>query len=117
MKQEAAAVAAASEKEWTKDDLMAKGESVYKSTCAACHQANGAGLPPVFPALAGSPIATGDVNGHIDIVMNGKVGTAMQAFKLQLSDADLAAVITYERNSFGNSVGDMVQPSTIKSLR
>jgi cytochrome c oxidase subunit 2 len=49
--------------------------------------------------------------------MNGKVGTAMQAFKLQLSDADLAAVITYERNSFGNSVGDMVQPSTIKSLR
>lgn len=117
MKSEAAAVAASSEKEWTKDELMAKGESVYTAACAACHQPTGLGIPGVFPGLANSAIATGDVQGHIDIVMNGKTGTSMAAFKGQLSDVDIAAVITYERNSFGNAVGDMVQPSTIKSHR
>lgn len=116
-KSEQAAVAASSNKEWSKDELMSKGEQVYKSSCAACHQPTGLGLPGVFPALAGSPVATGDVNEHINVVMNGRTGTAMSAFKLQLSDADIAAVITFERNSFGNTVGDMVQPSTIKSLR
>ena len=117
MKQEAAAVAASSEKEWTMDELMEKGQSVYAAACAACHGATGAGVPPVFPAMTNSPIATGDIDAHIDIVFNGKTGTAMQAFKTQLSDVDIAAVVTYERNSFGNTVGDMVQPSAIKSLR
>ena len=117
MRGEQAALAASSDKEWTQAELMAKGESVYKATCAACHGATGAGIPPVFPAMTNSPVATGDVKGHINIVMNGKTGTAMQAFKTQLSDVDLAAVITFERNSFGNTVGDLVQPSTIKSLR
>lgn len=117
MKSEAAAVAASSDKVWTKDDLMAKGKSVYAATCTACHGATGAGIPGVFPAITNSPIAKGDAKAHIEMVMNGKTGTAMQAFKGQLSDADIAAVITYERNSFGNAVGDMVQPSTIKSLR
>ena len=96
---------------------MDKGKSVYSATCAACHQPTGLGLPGVFPALANSPIATGDINAHIDIVMNGKAGSSMSAFKGQLSDVDIAAVITYERNSFGNTVGDLVQPSMIKSLR
>jgi len=117
MRGEQAALAASSEKEWSQAELMAKGESVYKATCAACHGPTGAGVPPVFPAMTNSPVVTGDINGHINIVMNGKTGTAMQAFKTQLSDVDLAAVITFERNSFGNTVGDMVQPSTIKSLR
>ena len=115
-KAEAAAVAASSDKQWSMDELMAKGKTVYAASCAACHGPNGEGLA-IFPKLADSPVAMGDVSGHIDIVMNGKAGTAMQAFKGQLSDADLAAVITFERNSFGNTVGDMVQPSTIKSLR
>ncbi len=75
------------------------------------------GIPGVFPAMTASPITTGDINAHIDIVLNGKAGTAMQAFGKQLSDSDLAAVITYERNALGNSVGDQVQPSTIKSAR
>ncbi len=67
--------------------------------------------------MTGSPIVTGDVAGHVDIVVSGKAGTAMAAFKGQLNDVDIAAVITYERNALGNSVGDMVQPSAIKNAR
>lgn len=116
-KETAAAQAAESDKEFTMAELMEKGEKVYATSCAACHQLTGAGIPGVFPGLVNSPIATGPVEDHIDIVFNGKTGTAMAAFKVQLSDTDLAAVITYERNSFGNQVGDLVQPATIKSLR
>lgn len=117
MKAEQAAIAASSDKEWSRDELMEKGASVYAASCAACHGPTGAGVPPVFPPMTNSPIVLGDIAGHTDIVMNGKTGTAMQAFKGQLSDVDLAAVITYERNALGNNVGDMIQPSTIKSLR
>ncbi|GBF29982.1 cytochrome c oxidase subunit 2 [bacterium MnTg03] len=116
-KAEAAAIAESADKEWSMQDLLAQGETVYKSNCAACHGPTGAGIPGVFPALSNSPVATGDPAGHINIVMNGKAGTAMAAYKSQLSDVDLAAVITFERNSFGNSVGDMVQPSAIKNSR
>ena len=83
------------------------------ATCAACHQVDGSGAPPTFPALKGSSIATGDITAHIDIVVNGKSGTAMQAFGGQLSEADLAAIITYERNAWGNKMGDMVTPKEI----
>ncbi|MEX2352596.1 MAG: cytochrome c, partial [Gammaproteobacteria bacterium] len=83
--------------------------------CASCHQANGQGLPPVFPAITDGPITTGPIEGHIDIVINGSAGTAMQAFGEQLNAVDLAAVITYERNALGNSVGDMVQPAEIQA--
>jgi len=112
-----AAEAEAAGKTWTMDELVAKGEQVYKTNCVACHQANGQGIPGVFPALAGSAIATGDIAGHMNIVLHGKPGTAMQAFGAQLNDVDLAAVITFERNSFGNSKGDMVQPSDIAAAR
>ncbi len=113
----AAAVAASASKTWTLDDLVARGESVYNTNCTACHQANGQGIPGVFPAIAGSAIATGDKAAHIDMGMNGKAGTAMQAFGPQLNDVDMAAVLTYQRNAFGNNVGDMVQPSEIAALR
>ena len=116
-KAEAAAIAKLAEQEFSMEDLVAKGEAVYQANCAACHGAGGAGIPGAFPAMTGSPIVTGDINSHIDIVMNGKAGTAMAAYKGQLSDVDLAAVITFERNSLGNSVGDMVQPSAIKNAR
>jgi cytochrome c oxidase subunit 2 len=117
-KGEAAAAAEAAGKTWTMDELMAKGEQVYNSTCASCHQANGQGIPGVFPALAGGAIATGPVAGHIDIVVHGsKKNPAMQAFGQQLGDADLAAVITYERNAFGNSTGDVVQPTDVAAAR
>ena len=104
---------------------MTRGKAVYEQQCAACHQPNGLGLPPTFPALAGSKVVNTPLLGmdgkpgkdtHVDRVLNGKAGTAMQAFRNTLSDVELAAVITYERNSFGNQRGDMVQPAQIKAL-
>jgi len=109
----AAEAAAASTQTLTMDELMANGEKVYGKICVACHQPGGVGIPGVFPALAGSKIANGDLAAHLDIVLHGKTGTAMQAFGEQLSTADLAAVITFERNSFGNHTGDVVQPSDV----
>ncbi|HEX9628056.1 MAG TPA: cytochrome c oxidase subunit II [Acidiferrobacterales bacterium] len=115
-KTEMVAAAAAADKQWTKAELIARGEKVYQQ-CVACHGAAGLGVPGVFPALKGGAIATGPVAGHIDIVVKGKPGTAMQAFGAQMNDADLAAVITYERNAFGNNTGDVVQPSDVKARR
>ena len=117
MKADAAAAASAADEEWSMQDLMARGETVYQANCSACHGATGAGIPGAFPAMTGSPVVLGDAAGHVDIVVNGKAGTSMSAFKAQLNDVDIAAVITFERNSFGNSVGDAVQPSTIKNAR
>ena len=98
------------------EELMTEGERVYNATCAACHMPNGEGLPGVFPALQGSPMALNDMKGHIDIVLNGKTGTAMQAFGKMLSLKELAAVITYERNAWGNNTGDMVQAKDVNAV-
>jgi len=117
MKSEAAAAAAAASEEWSMQDLVARGETIYQANCSACHGPTGAGIPGAFPAMTGSAIANGDAAAHIDLVLNGKAGTAMAAFKNQLNDVDLAAVITFERNSLGNSKGDTVQPSAIKNAR
>jgi len=125
-KAEAKAAAGGADRTWSSDELIASGKEVYEKQCVACHQPNGQGMPPAFPALAGSPIVKGPLLGkdgkilkdsHVDRVMNGKAGTAMQAFSNTLSDVELAAVITYERNSFGNRQGDMIQPAQIKALR
>ncbi len=125
-KAEAKAAAGGADRTWSSDELLAAGKEVYEKQCVACHQASGQGLPPAFPALAGSKIVNTpllDMNGkivkdsHVDRVMNGKPGTAMQAFRNTLSDIELASVITYERNSFGNRRGDMIQPAQIKALR
>ncbi len=104
-------------KVWKLDELMARGEKVYAANCAACHQPNGAGLPPAFPALDGSKIAKGPKGAHIDIVLNGKPGTAMAAFGAQLSDTDIAAVVAYERNAWTNKLGEVIQPAEVKALR
>lgn len=117
MKSAQAAAVVSADREWSKGELIAKGEEVYKTTCAACHQANGKGVPGAFPALAGSAIATGPADGHVNLIMHGKQGTAMQGFANQLSDTDIAAVVTYERNSWGNNKGDLVQPMAVKALR
>ena len=98
-------------------ELIARGQTVYEANCAACHQANGMGLPGAFPAISGSKVATGPIEAHIDIVLNGKPGTAMAAFGGQLSDADIAAVVTYQRNAWGNKVGDAAQPAQIAAAR
>jgi len=93
---------------FTLDELMERGKSVYDRACLACHGANGEG--GLGNAIAKSPVATGDLNKHLDIGINGVPGTAMQAFGGQMNDVDMAAVITYQRNAFGNNMGDMVQP-------
>lgn len=116
-KSKAAAIAASADRVWSMQDLLAKGEVVYQANCAACHGATGAGIPGVFPPMTNNSIVNGDAAAHIDVVMNGRSGTAMAAYKAQLSDVDLAAVITFERNSLGNNVGDTVQPSAIKNAR
>jgi cytochrome c oxidase subunit 2 len=118
--------AAGADRAWSKEELMGKGKEVYATICIACHQPEGKGLPPVFPALAGSKVVNSPLlsaegkliqDSHVDRVMNGKPGTPMLAFKNTLSDVDLAAIITYERNAFGNTRGDMIQPAQIKALR
>jgi cytochrome c oxidase subunit 2 len=93
---------------FTLDELMERGKAVYDKSCLACHGANGeggVGLP-----IAGSPVATGDLQRHLEVGVNGVPGTAMQAFGGQLNDVDMAAVVTYQRNAFGNNMGDLVQP-------
>jgi cytochrome c oxidase subunit 2 len=115
-KKKVAAAADDPNKVWDVKDLVAAGEKVFAGNCAACHQANGKGVPGAFPALDGSKIVTGAKAEQIALVLNGKPGTAMVAWK-QLSDADLAAVITYTRNSWGNKTGEAVQPAEIKVAR
>jgi cytochrome c oxidase subunit 2 len=116
MKQQQAAAAAGVDREWTMAELTERGESVYRSACVSCHQANGQGLPPTFPALSGSPVITGPIENHMDIVINGVPGTPMRAFGQQLNAVDIAAVITYERNALGNSMGDVIQPSQVQTV-
>ena len=103
---------------WTMDELMTLGEESYGKVCAACHQATGAGMPPTFPALAGAAFTTtGPVADHIDIILYGRAGTAMQAFGSLLSDAEVAAVVTYTRNAWGNNTGDIVQPADVAARK
>ena len=102
---------------WTREELMRHGQGVYENACATCHQPDGMGLTPAFPALAGSSIVTGPVAAHIDIVMNGRAGTAMSAWREKLSETDIAAALTYTRNAFGNDTGDVVQPVTIANIK
>jgi len=115
---ETVALRALTEKTFTQEELMAKGEAVYGRTCAGCHGAAGEGVPGVFPAIKGSKIALGPVADHLAIVVNGKSGTAMQAFGAQLSEVDLAAAITYQRNAWGNkSVDNIVQPVDVFKVK
>ena len=114
-KQKLAALADDPGKQWTEGELMAKGATVYAANCVACHQANGKGAPPAFPPLDGSKVVQGPPEGQIDIVLNGKPGTAMPPWK-HLSDADIASVITYTRNSWGNKAG-VVLPVAVKTAR
>ncbi len=109
-KQEALDIAALTQVTFTMEELVERGEEAYLRSCAACHQANGQGIPPAFPALAGSAIVTGPVEAHLEIGVNGVAGTVMQAFGPLLSELDLAAILTYQRNAWGNDMGDVVQP-------
>ena len=115
-KEEAIKLAELTEKEWSLAELTQRGEGVYQKNCVACHQMNGEGLPPIFPALAGSDIVMFDKNRNVEILMEGVQGAAMQSFANQLSEVDMAAVITYTRQAWGNAEngdGAYVVPSDI----
>jgi cytochrome c oxidase subunit 2 len=113
----AAASADDPNKSYTLDELKARGEKVYAANCVACHQATGKGAPPAFPPLDGSKVVNGPKNDQIALELNGKPGTAMAAFDKQLNDVELAAVITFTRNAWGNKTGEAIQPSEVKALR
>ena len=115
-KEEAIKLAELTEKEWSLAELTERGEGVYQKNCVACHQINGEGLPPIFPALAGSDIVMFDKDRNVEILMEGVQGAAMQSFANQLSEVDMAAVITYTRQAWGNAEkgdGEYVVPSDI----
>ena len=104
-------------KTWDLKELVARGEKVYAEKCVACHQTTGQGSPAMkAPALAGSKFVTGPEQAPIDTVLNGRSNTLMQAFGKELSDTEIAAVITYARNSWGNK-GTDVQPAEVKARR
>jgi cytochrome c oxidase subunit II len=103
------------DREWEMDELMERGEEVYGSVCASCHQDDGSGSGD-FPALADNQQMLDDADWHVDKVVNGVSGTAMAAFRGTLNPVEIAAVVTYERNAWGNEAGDTVQPSEIAEL-
>jgi cytochrome c oxidase subunit 2 len=109
---QAQAAQADAAKVFTMDELMSKGQEVYNANCAACHQANGEGIPGNFPAIKGSAVATGPIDAHLNLVLQGK-GAMMPGFSGSLSKTEVAAVVTYQRNGFGNSKGDLLQPSQV----
>lgn len=98
------------------EDLYSQGETVYNRSCAACHGPDGQGVPGAFPAIAGSDVATGAIEDHLNVVVNGVPGTAMQAFGPQLSPVEIAAVVTFQRNAFENNMGDQIQPVDVLQL-
>ncbi|VFR27646.1 Cytochrome c oxidase polypeptide II [plant metagenome] len=107
-------------KEWTKDELIERGQKVYAANCVACHQANGRGLPGSFPPLDGDPVVLGPKAAQIGVVVKGKPGTAMQAFGPQLNDVEIAAAITYTRNAWGNAgkgEDQVVLPADVAAAR
>ena len=111
-----AALADDPNKVWTQADLVKRGATVYAANCAACHQANGKGAGSIKP-LDGSAIVTdADHSKIIAILLNGAAGGAMPAWK-QLSDTELAAVMTYAKNSWSNQTGQVVQPAEVKAAR
>ncbi len=102
----------APEADMSKEALLALGKTVYEANCVSCHQAEGQGNPPMFPAIKGSALVNGDINAQTTLMLNGK--SMMPAFGQALSAKELAAVITYTRNSLGNSMQDVIQPSEIQ---
>lgn len=101
-------------KVWTLDDLLSRGEKVYTANCQACHQANGKGLAGIMPLDGSALVAGADKGAMLTVILNGR--NAMPAWK-QLSDAEIAAVVTYAKNSWSNKTGQLVQPADVKAAR
>jgi len=112
-----AAAQDAGSRTWTLAELKERGAAVYQTHCSACHGREGQGVPGAFPALSGSPLVNGPPAAHLARVMQGKPGTAMAAFAGQLNDVEIAAVVSFERNSWQNHTGDLVQPAEVAAMR
>jgi cytochrome c oxidase subunit 2 len=108
----------AAQKVMQRAELMSLGQHKYEQLCSACHRIDGKGLPPMYPALKNSSVAVGNpISRHIDIILNGVPGSAMQGYKDQLSDEEIAAIATYERNAWGNNTNDAIQPADVAAVR
>jgi cytochrome c oxidase subunit 2 len=103
-------------KEWKLADLVARGEKVYAANCAVCHQANGKGAGPIKPLDASAVVLDADKGRQIAVLLNGQNNGAMPAWK-QLSDTEIAAVITYTKNAWSNRTEQIVQPADIVAAR
>ncbi len=103
-------------KVWTQTDLVARGEKVYAANCAACHQANGKGAGPIKPLDGSAKVLDADKMVQVQVLLNGQNNGAMPAWK-QLSDTEIAAVITYTKNNWSNKTGQIVQPAEVKTAR
>jgi len=103
-------------KVWTLDDILKRGEKVYAANCVACHQASGKGSGPIKPLDGAAVVLDADNSKQVSILLNGQNNGAMPAWKA-LSDTDIAAVITFTKNSWSNKTGQLVQPADVKSAR
>jgi cytochrome c oxidase subunit 2 len=108
---------------WDMDTAMAVGKTVYEKNCQSCHQASGEGMPPMFPSMIGSKVVVGPVNDHIKLLLLGVKGSAMASFAW-MSDEEIAGVLTYKRNSWGNDdpkygkdAGGLVTPEQVEAMR
>ena len=115
-KKKAAAKADDPSKVWTLDDILKRGEKVYASNCAACHQPNGKGAGPIKPLDGAEVVLDADHARQIKVLLNGQNNGAMPSWK-QLSDTDIAAVVTYTKNNWSNKTGQLVQPAEVLALR
>lgn len=115
-RKEAAAKQDDPNKVWALPEILARGEKVYASNCAACHQANGKGAGPIKPLDGSAIVVDSDHNKQIQVVLNGANNGAMPAWK-QLSDTDIAAVVSFTKNSWSNKTGQLVQPSEVLAAR
>lgn len=103
-------------KVWTLDDLAKRGEKVYAANCAACHQANGKGAGPIKPLDGAAVVLDDDKTKQIAVLLNGQNNGTMPAWK-QLSDTEIAAVVTFTKNNWSNKTGQLVQPADVKAAR
>lgn len=106
------------QKTMTRTELLTLGKEKYDQNCSACHQPNGMGIPPLYPALRGSSVATGHpISRHIDTILHGIPGSAMQPYKDQLTDEEIAAIVSYERNAWDNNTNELIQPGDVAVQR
>ena len=117
MKASQAAAVLLESKHWKKEELLARGAEVYDRDCAICHQQNGEGLAGVFPALARNDVVTGPLSEHLNALLRNRHDTAGLGLVKHLNDADIAAVVSFERQAWGNRAQDIVQPADVAAVR